>query len=229
MSTRAWAVVPAKCPSRAKSRLRGVLGDDDRARFARALLEHVLGVLSGVPSLEGVLVATDCEEVGRIARAFGASSRHDGAAGSLAAVVDQALAEVAGRGADRALVFMADLPDLAAVDVADLLAACRTDDVVVVRDREGLHTNALALRPPTAMLTCVGRPDSFDAHCRAARAAGLRLRVLENERIAFDVDGPADHARLASRAPSGAGPGVQAPPPATERRNLKRSSRASSA
>jgi len=193
---RVWAVVPAKCPARAKSRLRPVLRDAERARFARGLLEHVLGVLATPGLLDGVLVATDCDEVARLARRRGAATRGDRGARSLAAVVDAALADVGSHGAGAALVLMADLPRLAAADVRAVLAALEAHDVVVVPDHLGRHTNALALAPPTALATRFGREDSFSAHCAAARSAGLRLAVLQNERVAFDVDGPADHARL---------------------------------
>jgi 2-phospho-L-lactate guanylyltransferase (CobY/MobA/RfbA family) len=116
--------------------------------------------------------------------------------GSLADVVDRALADVASRGALAALVLMADLPRVQAGDVATLLAALEGHDVVLVRDHLGQHTNALALASPTAMSTCFGRPDSFAAHQEAAQAAGLRVAVVENERLAFDVDVPADHRRI---------------------------------
>jgi 2-phospho-L-lactate guanylyltransferase len=196
MKRLAWAVVPAKCPEQGKSRLRPILDDRQRALFARALLEHVLGVLAGSGLFEGLLVATDCDEVSELARAYGAASLHDGGATSLAGVIDQALAEVARRGAATAVVIMADLPHVGGGDLEELLAESGQHDVVVVRDHQGRHTNALALTPPTVIPTCFGRDDSFRAHCDAARAASLRLSVLDNGRIAFDVDGPEDHARL---------------------------------
>jgi 2-phospho-L-lactate guanylyltransferase len=200
--TSTWAVVPAKSLARGKSRLRPVLGEGERAAFARDLLVHVLGVLRACP-LAGVLVATDGDDVATLAEAHGASVRRDrGGPGSLAAVVDQALADVVARGAGAAVVLMADLPRVEPADIAGLVAALRDHDVALVRDHLGDHTNALALAPPTAIGTCFGRRDSFVAHCAAARAAGLRLAVVENERIAFDVDGPADHARLANALPT---------------------------
>jgi 2-phospho-L-lactate guanylyltransferase (CobY/MobA/RfbA family) len=83
-----------------------------------------------------------------------------------------------------------------------LLAALDDYDVALVRDHLGHHTNALAVAPPTAMATCFGRDDSFVAHCAAARAAGLRAAVVDSERIAFDVDVPADHRELTAPRPA---------------------------
>ncbi len=195
MSRHTWAVVPAKSLVRGKSRLSPALGHVERARFARTLLEHVLDVLRA-SALDGILVATDGDDVGDLAATRGAAVLFDRGAGSLAGVVDGALAEVSRRGATAAIVLMADLPRIEARDVAEILATLRTHDVALVRDHLGQHTNALAIAPPTAMTTRFGRPDSFDAHVTAAREAGLRVAVIENERVAFDVDVPDDHRRI---------------------------------
>ncbi len=160
----------------------------------------------GASGLEGVLVATDGEDVAALARPHGAQVRLDAGAGSLAAVVDGALADVASRGARAAVVLMADLPRIEPGDVLALLGALADCDVVLVRDHLGHHTNALALAPPTAIATCFGHDQSFDLHREAARAAGLRVAVVESERLAFDVDGPADLARLKA---GGAGLGLR--------------------
>ena len=196
-----WAIVPAKSWLHGKSRLRPVLDDDERALFAQRLLEHVLDVL-GACALDGVLVATGGDDVASLASARGAHVLRDRGVASLAEVVDRALADVASRGAATAVVLMADLPRIEPRDVAALLAALEGHDVALVRDHLGRHTNALAISPPTAMATCFGREDSFAAHCDAARAAGLRVVVVESDRIAFDVDVPADHQELTTPRPA---------------------------
>jgi 2-phospho-L-lactate/phosphoenolpyruvate guanylyltransferase len=201
MKRPAWAIVPAKSWQYGKSRLRPVLDDDERARFARRLLEHVLDVLDA-SELDGVLVATGGDDVAALASSRGAHVLRDRGEGSLADVVDRALAEVASRGAATAVVLMADLPRIEPRDVRALLAALGDHDIALVRDHLGRHTNALALSPPTAMATCFGRDDSFAAHDAVARAAGLRVAVVESERVAFDVDVPADHRELTTPRPA---------------------------
>jgi 2-phospho-L-lactate guanylyltransferase len=91
---------------------------------------------------------------------------------------------------------MADLPKIVAEDVRELARALDTHAVVVVGDAKGTHTNALGLAPPTCLRTRFGAAESFAEHRAAAEAAGLAVAVIENERIAFDVDHPADHARM---------------------------------
>jgi 2-phospho-L-lactate guanylyltransferase len=152
--------------------------------------------------LDGILVATGGDDVASLAEARGAGVLRDGGPGSLADVVDRALVEVASRGAATAVVLMADLPRIEPRDVTALLAALDDHDVSLVRDHLGRHTNALAMSPPTAMPTCFGREDSFAAHGASARAAGLRVAVVESERIAFDVDVPADHRELTTPRPA---------------------------
>ena len=197
----AWAIIPAKSLARGKSRLRPVLADRERVRFARHLLEHVLDVASRC-ALGGVLVATDGHDVAELARARGAQVLFDKGDQPLASVVDRALAEAALRGAHAGVVLMADLPWVRPSDVQALLDALDEHDIALVRDHLGRHTNALAIAPPGAMATCFGLEDSFAAHCEAARRAGLRLAILENERIAFDVDGPEDHVQFTKPRPA---------------------------
>jgi 2-phospho-L-lactate guanylyltransferase len=190
-----WAIVPAKSLTRGKSRLRPVLGDGERIGFARQLVEHVLDVVRA-STFAGVLVATDGDDVAELALARGVHVLRDPGNEQLGAVVDRALAYVESLGAGAAVVLMADLPWVQPSDLQSLLAALEAHDVVLVRDHLGQHTNALAVTPPRAIATCFGRVDSFAAHCKAALDAGLRLAIVENDQIAFDVDGPADHVHL---------------------------------
>jgi 2-phospho-L-lactate/phosphoenolpyruvate guanylyltransferase len=195
-----WALVPAKGFDRGKSRLAPALSDGARAAFARQLFDHVVATLTAAGVLDGVLVATDAPEVAAAARAHGAEVRMDAGATTtprpLANVIDAGLHDLAARGAEAALVLMADLPRLGVDDVRALVAALDAHDVVAVLADDGCHTNALGLAPPTRLPTAFGRADSFAAHVAAARASGARLALVDNPHIAFDVDGPADHERL---------------------------------
>jgi 2-phospho-L-lactate guanylyltransferase len=194
-----WALVPAKAFNRGKSRLSPALSDPARRAFAQQLLEHVLGTLVGSRAVKGILVSTDSPAVAEVARRFGAFVRLDPpGVPSLAAVVDGGLIELAARGAHAALVLMADLPAIQPHDIRAVVASLANHQVVLVPASDGCHTNALALSPPTCLRTAFGRSDSFVAHLGAARAACLRVAILENPRLAFDVDGPEDHARMLS-------------------------------
>jgi len=56
------------------------------------------------------------------------------------------------------------------------------------------------LRPPDALPFLFG-PGSFDAHLNAARERGLRVRVCERQRLAFDLDTAEDLAELGDARP----------------------------
>ncbi len=192
-----WALVPAKAFDRGKSRLSPALTDPARQAFAQRLFEHVLATIIASRAVDGILVSTDSPAVADAARQFRALVRFDppGVA-SLAGVVDGGLVELAARGARAALVLMADLPAIQPADVRAVVALLADHQVALVPAADGRHTNALALSPPTCLRTAFGRSDSFEAHLTAARAACLRAAILENPRLAFDVDGPEDHAQL---------------------------------
>jgi 2-phospho-L-lactate guanylyltransferase (CobY/MobA/RfbA family) len=99
---------------------------------------------------------------------------------------------------------MADLPGLRPDDVRALAAAACAAPIAIVRACDGLHTNALTLTPPNCLATAFGGADSFAAHVGAAHAAGLAVNLVDNPRVAFDVDGPEDHARAIGDAVKGA-------------------------
>jgi 2-phospho-L-lactate guanylyltransferase len=194
---KAWAVVPVKRFAAAKSRLADVLDGNERARLARAMFEHVLGVLTASEDVAGITVVTDSPEIEAEATARGAMALSDptGAA-SLGALVDHALSEVAGHADGPALVLMGDLPDITALDIRQIVRELERVDVVVVRDARGDHTNALGLHLKTRWPTWFGHPNSFRRHSDGAARAGLSVSVPELPGIAFDIDTPEDYARL---------------------------------
>lgn len=191
-----WALVPVKSFARAKSRLAGVLGPAERESLARAMFEHVLGVLTSSEEIAGVTVVTDGDDVAMLARAMGAAVMRDAASPPLGAIVDAALADLGDRGAGGVLVLMSDLPLLEPADVRDMVASMRGLGVVVAPDLEGEGTNALGLTPPGLLRTSFGTRDSAHRHLQGAAAAGLRAGIHECPGIAFDIDEPEDLERL---------------------------------
>jgi 2-phospho-L-lactate guanylyltransferase (CobY/MobA/RfbA family) len=63
--------------------------------------------------------------------------------------------------------------------------------VVVAPCRHGTGTNALLIYPPGLIPFAFG-PDSFAAHCAAARAAGVEPIIYRSDTIALDLDTPED-------------------------------------
>ena len=157
------------------------------------MFDHVL-VAASRASLAGVLVATDDESRRTTSRSAHARVLRDDPAhtGSLALVIDAAISHARGLGSDAALVLMGDLPDVEAEDVDALKAGLARADVVLVPDRRGRSTNALALRLDHALPTCFGLPDSLAQHEVRSAQRGLRTLVMHNAGIAHDVDTQVD-------------------------------------
>jgi 2-phospho-L-lactate guanylyltransferase len=198
MST--WALIPIKGFDHAKSRLSDVLGPEERARLARELFEHVVSVLRQSPEVDEIAVVSDSETTRAHAARLGLLVLTDppGAPG-LAHVVDEALGDLANRGAEKVVVCMSDLPDLTREDIADVVHALKDTDVVLVPDRLGEGTNVIAQAPPNVLPSCLGHEDSLRRHLLRAQKLGLSVSVQLSSGIGFDVDDPVDLARLRER------------------------------
>ncbi len=198
MST--WGLIPVKDMERAKSRLSSALSAAARRELAMKLFTHVVSTLEDSPSIDAVAVVSDSVAVREHARGLGLVALSDppGRPG-LAAVIDTALDELSGRGAETAIVCMSDLPRLTADDVTGVARAATEADVVLVPDRCGRGTNVIAVTPPTVLPSCLGHADSLLRHFDRARSLGLTVQVQLNQGIAFDLDVPDDLALLRER------------------------------
>ena len=175
------AVVPMKSMDLAKGRLSAVLDPAGRRALARQMLDHVLETL----------------KLAGISKIHVADGDRD-----LNADVAAAARLVQGEGATDLLLVMADLPYIAADDIAALLEAGRQSPVVIAEAKDG-GTKALMLKPPTALefAFATGQP-SARRHAELARAAGIEPTVLKRPGLARDIDTPADLAALASDHPA---------------------------
>jgi 2-phospho-L-lactate/phosphoenolpyruvate guanylyltransferase len=175
------AVVPMKATARAKSRLSGALDPAGREALARQMLEHVLATLREA-GLAHVEVANAEQE--------------------LNADVTAAARRVQEAGGRELLLVMADLPYLAASDIAAMIEAGRTSDVVIAEAKDG-GTNALLLRPPTVLQFAftTGRP-SASFHADHARNVGIEPAMVRRPGLARDIDTPDDLSALVSDHPA---------------------------
>lgn len=196
-----WAVIPARSFVSGKSRLAAAVRNG-RGEVARALFDRAVAVTMRAAAIDGVLVATDGDDVVTAAREHGAMALRDTPNVPFSRTIDRALAILAGRGAQRAIVVMADLPLLGPYHVDDVCSALDGADLVLAPDRDQLGTNALALRLPAAMPTRFGHRDSFSRHLVSAATAGLSVAMVRAHGLAFDLDTPADLDELMGAAPA---------------------------
>jgi len=196
------AVLPVKPLAEGKTRLEAVLGAAGRYALNRRFFMRTLGLAARQPGADSTLVVSRDEAVLALARPSGAHGVRETATG-LNRALDLARRHVRALGADALLVLPVDLPWLEVADVDAMVAAAEDGaQLVIAPDEKAGGTNALLLAAGDTLEFCFG-DDSFKAHLAAARRSGIAARVIDRPGLAFDVDTPADHARLmeSDRAP----------------------------
>jgi 2-phospho-L-lactate guanylyltransferase len=187
-----WAIVPVKPLRRGKSRLAGVLTQEERADLNRRLLVHTLDTLTAIPEIEHVLVVSRDPAALSLARDHGARTVQENGAPKLNVALARATIVAKNYATRGVLIVPADLPLLTPEDVKAMLARARKPPVVVVApDRHRQGTNAL-LVCPVGLIEYDFGPGSFQRHCERAIQAGARLEVFDLPSLALDMDLPED-------------------------------------
>jgi 2-phospho-L-lactate/phosphoenolpyruvate guanylyltransferase len=187
-----WAIVPVKPLKRGKSRLAGILTEEERTQLNQDLLEKTLKTLSELKELDQVLVVSRDAHALTIARNYGARTVQEDGQPHLNTALARATVVAQLHATRGVLVLPADLPLLAAEDVLALIdRAIQAPVVVIAPDRHRKGTNALLMVPPGLIEYDFGE-DSFERHCERARQAGARLEIVELPSLALDLDLPED-------------------------------------
>jgi len=189
-----WALVPVKCLDAAKSRLAPCLSPAARRGLQTEMLAHVLDELAATPGLDGVAVVSADPDVAAICRRSGARFIAETAVG-LNPALGRGTAALTLFGAGLIAVVPADLPELAARDVAAALDDARaTGDTLVVPDLAGTGTNGLVFPVARTPRFAFG-PESFHRHLSEPGARPFPLASL-----ARDLDRPDDLVALGRHA-----------------------------
>jgi len=195
-----WAILPVKPFNLAKSRLSEALSPAERQSLAENLYRHTLETLLKVPQLAGILVVSRDSKAISIARDHNVTSLQESRTPELNAILNDARAILYQQGAQGVMIIPADMPFLTVEAIAEVIdAAHYTNTVVIVPDHAHNGTNCLLIAPPEAIVLHYG-PDSFAAHVRSAKEAGLTAYVREIPEMALDLDTPDDLATY--RAPT---------------------------
>jgi 2-phospho-L-lactate/phosphoenolpyruvate guanylyltransferase len=187
-----WAIVPVKPLRRGKSRLAGMLTEDERTVLNQELLEHTLKVLSGLKELDQVLVVSRDPHALTIARNHGAKTVQEDGQPHLNTALARATVMAQVHSIRGILVIPADLPLLTPDDVLALIdRAAKPPVVVIAPDRHGKGTNALLMVPAGQIEYDFGE-GSFQRHCERAKNSGARLEIVELPSLGLDLDLPED-------------------------------------
>ncbi|MBY4677012.1 2-phospho-L-lactate guanylyltransferase [Marinobacterium arenosum] len=184
-------VIPMKDPAAAKQRLSQALDDRQRSRLALELFEETLYFFSNhFPQLH-LLVVTDSRRIRDIADRFGHRVLLEPAADGLNSAIERATDWSLRHQFRQQLVVPADIAELDAGEIRQLLASLDGQRGVVIAEAKDLGTNALLCAPPDAIPFRFGR-HSARAHQRQALKAGLPCRRLRLARLSQDIDQPQD-------------------------------------
>lgn len=187
-----WAIVPVKPLRRGKSRLAGMLTEEQRTRLNRYLLEHILLTLNEVKEIEHTLVVSRDPAALALTREIGGRTVLENGAPQFNTAIKRATVVAQAHGAHAVLVLPADLPLIDPPSVRELLKHARQAPVVVIApDRRQDGTNGLLVNPAGLIEYGYG-PGSFQRHSERAVEAGAKLEVVQSDILGLDLDLPED-------------------------------------
>lgn len=193
------ALIPVKGLRNAKQRLSSLLDAAQRETFAEMMFRDVLRQVAQARGLTDAYVVTGDRKVAEIALSLGAKVIREKAERGETDAVDFARAELAKTGCEAILIVPGDLPLIRSEDIEQLLAQVSGGAIapfaLLVPSHDRMGTNALLLAPPDIIKLRFGY-DSFRYHMSQLAAQGLPLRLVENDRIALDIDEPRDLERF---------------------------------
>ena len=200
------ALIPVKGFQGAKQRLSSRLSASERSELMKAMVHDVLAEVTRAGGIHKTWVVTGSPEVVDWVSALSVQIIRERDETGETDAVHFGLDVMKDAGMDAALVVPGDIPLLRAGDVESVLEAAPAHPgppfAVLVPSHDHMGTNALLLAPPDVLRLRFGH-DSFRYHLDEAAARGAAVEVLENPRIALDIDEPADLQQLIPRLGSG--------------------------
>ena len=191
-----WAIVPVKPLRRGKSRLAGMLTEDQRTRLNRYLLEHILTVLNEVSEIEHTLVVSHDPAALALTRELGGRTVLEDGAPQFNTALKRATTVACLHGAHAVLILPADLPLITPADIKKLIKKGSKPPVVVIApDRRANGTNGLFVNPAGLIEYGYG-PGSNHRHAERAASCGARVEIFPSARIGLDLDLPEDLAKV---------------------------------
>jgi 2-phospho-L-lactate/phosphoenolpyruvate guanylyltransferase len=187
-----WAIVPVKPLRRGKSRLAGVLTEDERAILNYTMLANTMRTLTAVKEIDQILVISRDTAALALARDFGARTVQEDGSSDLNTALQRATVVTQLYAAQGVLVLPADLPLLEPECVQAMIKRAVKPPVVVINsDRRKDGTNALLVRP-VGLIEYQFGPNSFAFHTEQARKYGARVEICNIPELSLDLDLPED-------------------------------------
>jgi 2-phospho-L-lactate guanylyltransferase len=187
-----WAIVPVKPLRRGKSRLAGVLSEDERTELNRSMLVNTIKTLKAVPEIDMILVVSRDPAALALARDYEARTVLEDGSPELNTALRRASKVAQAYQAMEILVIPADLPLVKPEDIQQFLKhSGNPPEVIIAPDRRRDGTNALFINPADLIEFRYGN-NSFNVHLDLAKKANARIEVVDMDTIALDLDLPED-------------------------------------
>lgn len=197
-------VLPMRTVSGGKARLGGALDAEEREELVLGMFLHTLSVLGAWRACRRIHIVSPDPVVDLATRQAGVDvSIHLQDGEGLNEGIGLGVSAARVEGANSTLVLPGDLPLLTVGSLEQLImaadaamtAAAGGPLVAIAPSDARSGTNALLLRPPDIIRPLFGN-DSFEAHLRAAAAAGAAVQVVSDPLLGFDLDTPDDLERM---------------------------------
>jgi 2-phospho-L-lactate guanylyltransferase len=185
-------LIPVKDPTYAKTRLAGLLSEDERWRLAWSMFEDVSRAVVNAKQPDRVVIVTSFGLAVEHARKLGWEVLLEESQASESASIDWASRVLSDQGCESVMRLPADLPLVTPEDIDALLSVeLDSPGALLVPSRDGTGTNAIIRTPPDLFPSRFG-PNSLALHKQEAAQVGVECLIIENDRIALDIDEPDD-------------------------------------
>ena len=187
-----WAIVPVKPLRRGKSRLAGVLTEEERTFLNYTMLAKTLKALSGVPEVDQVLVISRDSGALALARDFKAKTIQEDGSSDLNTALRRATVLAQLYTAQQVLIIPDDLPLIDSESLRCFIEhGSHPPHIVIAPDRRHDGTNGLLVNPAGLIDYRFG-PGSFQKHIDQAKRYNIPVEICENTSLALDLDVPED-------------------------------------
>lgn len=187
-------IIPIKELSAGKSRLRHILSHDARTELNRILAMRTLAVANEFRQFARVFVVSKSEKVLTLAQRYSLDVLREPVGATLNDAISFAWSAAQDVGCSELLVVPVDLIYLSADRLNGLIQYGAEADVTLVTDASETGTNVIFWKSLKTARFLFG-PDSAKRHAMDAANRGLRVRVVRDDALSFDLDLPQDFVR----------------------------------
>jgi 2-phospho-L-lactate guanylyltransferase len=187
-----WAIIPIKPLYQGKSRLSGIIDQQDRIKFNKKLLAHTLKIVTSCKQIAGVILVTKDRSLRSLVKKSNVRLLIEESESDLNSAINLGISKAIEYDADSVIIIPSDLPLLNKVEIGKIIELLASQNgLVIVPDRHFSGTNLLFVRPALKDIYCFGE-NSFEKHKDMGRKAGLEVKVYDSKNLCLDIDLPED-------------------------------------